>query len=124
MRRAGHCARRNGLYLGMTKSGYLVTGAPHALSLQAFETQTIRFWTRVQFSINLTGCKVYGSEKSRRSQQGSGVDGPSANLNDQFGLVVCEYRISNKECRIMKFLNFCATVLISATDIYANGLFS
>ena len=29
------------------KSGYLVTGAPYALSLLAFETQTIRFWTRV-----------------------------------------------------------------------------
>ena len=36
----------------MTKSGYLVTGAPHALSLLAFETQTIRFWTRVHQDIS------------------------------------------------------------------------
>ena len=38
-------------FAGMTKSGYLVTGAPHAISLLAFETQTIRFWTRV-----MSGC--------------------------------------------------------------------
>jgi len=33
-------------FAGMTNSGYLVTGAHHALSLLAIETQTIRFWTR------------------------------------------------------------------------------
>ena len=35
-------------FAGMTKSGYLVKGSPHALSLLAFETQTIRFGTRVK----------------------------------------------------------------------------
>jgi len=34
-------------FAGMTKSGYPLTGSPYAISLLAFETQTIRFWTRL-----------------------------------------------------------------------------
>jgi len=42
----------------MTKSGYPLTGSPYAISLLAFETQTIRFWTRV---IHFNDLRLYES---------------------------------------------------------------
>ena len=62
-------------FVGMTKSAYPLTGSPYAISLLAFETQTIRFWTRVRshyasikrlcIFATLVGYSEYSVEKVR-----------------------------------------------------------